>query len=306
MALFPTVETRTISSLRWRCLVVLVGCWGRKTGCLVALTLVLISSLLVVLTVLLLLLRKLPLVLLLLVLTLMLVLVTLLEWLRWVARVAGTAATPNLRSTNLAFPVLHLPTLPFCHDCSIDKMLEGREGVVHQLIVEGINQSSQEAVLPLGIRVDIFWGITRQLQKLIPVLADGQGTLFQGEKFLLPHYHQSLGHMVATEVVLEFFPSDGFKVGMGGKVRLPPRLGCSPQLSGTVQHLLTIIALGSVQLTLHSTQPIFGVHGIIRVGKNRGMAPHEFCPLVSRHLWHLDLHLRLRRWWLLLHLLHSC
>jgi hypothetical protein len=85
MALFPTVETRTTSSLRW--LVVLVGCWGRKTGCLVALTLVLISSLLVVLTVLLLLLRKLPLVLLLLVLTLMLVLVlvTLLEWLRWVA-----------------------------------------------------------------------------------------------------------------------------------------------------------------------------------------------------------------------------
>jgi hypothetical protein len=84
MTLFPTVETRTTSSLRWRCLVVLVGCWGRKMGCLVALTLVLISSLLVVLTVLLLL-RKLPLVLLLLVLILMLVLVTLLEWLRWVA-----------------------------------------------------------------------------------------------------------------------------------------------------------------------------------------------------------------------------
>jgi hypothetical protein len=76
MALFPTVETCTTSSLRWRCLVVLVGCWGRKMGCLVALTLVLISSLLVVLTVLLLLL---------LVLTLMLVLVTLLEWLRWVS-----------------------------------------------------------------------------------------------------------------------------------------------------------------------------------------------------------------------------
>jgi hypothetical protein len=85
MALFPIVETCTTSSLRW--LVVLVGCWGSKTGCLVALTLVLISSLLVILTVLLLLLRKVPLVLLLLVLTLMLVLVlvTLLEWLRWVA-----------------------------------------------------------------------------------------------------------------------------------------------------------------------------------------------------------------------------
>jgi hypothetical protein len=73
------------------------------------------------------------------------------------------AATPNLRSTNLVFPVLHLLTLSFCHDSSVYQMLEGREGVVHQLIVEGINQSSQEAILPLGIRVDIFWGITLQL-----------------------------------------------------------------------------------------------------------------------------------------------
>jgi hypothetical protein len=70
--------------LRWGCLAILVGCWGRKTSWLVALTLVLISSLLVALTVLLLL-RKLSLVLLLLVLMMMLVLVTLLEWLRWVA-----------------------------------------------------------------------------------------------------------------------------------------------------------------------------------------------------------------------------
>jgi hypothetical protein len=155
MALFPTVETCTTSSLSWRCLIILVCSWGRKTGCLVSLTLVLISSLLVVLMVLLLL-RKLPLVLLRLVQTLMLVLVTLLQLLRWIAWVARTAATPNLRSTNLAFPVLHLPMLPFRHDCSIDQMLEGREGVVHQLIMEGIDQSSQEAALSLGIRVDIL------------------------------------------------------------------------------------------------------------------------------------------------------
>jgi hypothetical protein len=138
------------------------------------------------------------------------------------------------------------------------------------------------------------------------VLTNGHGTLLQGKKLLLPYYHQSLGHMVATEVVPEFFPSDGFTVGMGGEVRLPPRLCCSPQLSGIVQYLLTIVALGSVQLTLHSMQPIFDVHGISRMGKDWGMAPHEFCPLVSGHLWHLDLHLRLRWWWLLLHLLHRC
>jgi hypothetical protein len=105
--------------------------------------------------------------------------------------------------------------------------------VVHQLIMEGINQSSQKAVLPLGICVDILWGITRQLQKLVPVLTDGQGTLLQGEKLLLPHYHQSLGHMVATEVIPEILPSNGFRVGMGAEVGLPPRPCCSPQLSGT-------------------------------------------------------------------------
>jgi hypothetical protein len=61
-------------------LAILVGCWGRKTRCLVVLALILIFSRLGVLTVLLLLLRKLPLVLVLvLMLTLMLVLVTLLE-----------------------------------------------------------------------------------------------------------------------------------------------------------------------------------------------------------------------------------
>jgi hypothetical protein len=179
------------------------------------------------------------------------------------------------------FPVLHLSALPFCHDCSVDQMLEGREGVVHQLIMEGIDQSSQEAVLSLGIRVDILWGITRQLQKLVPVLTDGQETLLQGEKLLLPHYHQPLRHMVATEVIPELLPSDSFRVGMGGEVRLPPRLCCSSQLSGTIQHHLTIVALGSVQLTLHGTQPIFSVHGISRVGKDLGMAPHELCPLVS-------------------------
>jgi hypothetical protein len=49
--------------------------------------------------------------------------------------------------------------LPFSHDCSVGQLLEGREGVVHQLVVEGINQSSQETVLPLGILIDIFRGI---------------------------------------------------------------------------------------------------------------------------------------------------
>jgi hypothetical protein len=94
-----------------------------------------------------------------LVLTLMLVLVTLLELLGWVARVAWTAATPGLRSTNLVFLVIHLPALPLSHYGSVDQMLEGGESVVHQLVVKGINQTSQKAALPLSICIDIFWCI---------------------------------------------------------------------------------------------------------------------------------------------------
>jgi hypothetical protein len=77
MALFPAMETSVTSSLHRSCLVVLVGCWGRKARCLVALA------------VLLLLLRELPSILLLVTLMLMLVLMTLrvtfLKLLGWIA-----------------------------------------------------------------------------------------------------------------------------------------------------------------------------------------------------------------------------
>jgi hypothetical protein len=46
--------------------------------------------------------------------------------------------------------------LPFSHDCSVHQVLEGGESVIHQLVVKGVNQSSQKTVLPLSIRVDIF------------------------------------------------------------------------------------------------------------------------------------------------------
>jgi hypothetical protein len=88
-------------------------------------------------------------------------------------------------------------------------MLEGREGMVHQLVLKGVNQTSQESVLPLGISVDILERIARQLQKLVPVLTNKQGTLLQCQKIFLPHYHQSFRHMVPTEVVPKLLPGDG-------------------------------------------------------------------------------------------------
>jgi hypothetical protein len=166
VALFSIVETSTVSSLRWGYLVALIGCRGRKARCLVVLPLVLTSSLLVVLAVLLLLLRELPLILLL-VLTLMLVLVlvslrvTMFELLGWMTGEMGRAAAPSLRSTNLALLVFHLLTLSLSHYGSVNQMLEGREGMLHQLIVKGVNQTSQKLVLLLGISIDILGCIAR-------------------------------------------------------------------------------------------------------------------------------------------------
>ena len=76
-------------------------------------------------------------------------------------RCSHAAAAPGLRSTNLALPIFHLLALPLSHYCSINQMLEGRKGMVHQLVVQGVNQTSQEPVLPLCINVDILGCIAR-------------------------------------------------------------------------------------------------------------------------------------------------
>jgi hypothetical protein len=106
--------------------------------------------------------------------------------------------------------------------------------------------------------------------------------------------------MVLMEDNSEFFPGNGVRVGVGGKVKLPPRLGCSSQQTGTIQNFLLVITLSGVQLPLHNTQPIFSIHGVRRMSKRWGMTSHEFSTLVPGHLGHLRL-----RWWLLLLLLNG-
>jgi hypothetical protein len=81
-------------------------------------------------------------------------------------------AASRLGSTDLALAILHLLALPLCHDCSINQVLECREGMIHQLILQRVNQATQETVLSLGIGIDIFRSIAGQLQKPVPVLAD--------------------------------------------------------------------------------------------------------------------------------------
>src|SRR5688500_19785057 len=76
--------------------------------------------------------------------------------LRWIARETRTIAASRLGSTDLALTILHLFTLPFCHDCSVNQVLECREGMIHQLVLKRVNQDSQVPLLSLGVGVEIF------------------------------------------------------------------------------------------------------------------------------------------------------
>jgi hypothetical protein len=111
------------------------------------------------LTVLLMLLRVLPLELLLmrtLALLLISLWVTMLVLLGWTAWEAGATAAPGLWSTHLVFSIFHLLALPLGHDCSIDQMLEGGEGVIHQQGMQGVDQTSYEPVPPFSINANVF------------------------------------------------------------------------------------------------------------------------------------------------------
>jgi hypothetical protein len=95
------------------------------------------------------------------------------ELLRWMARETRAIATSRLGSTDLALAILHLFVLPLCHDCSVNQVVECGEGMIHQLILQRVDQASQETILYLGVGVDIFRSIARQLQKPVSVLTDG-------------------------------------------------------------------------------------------------------------------------------------
>jgi hypothetical protein len=78
------------------------------------------------------------------------------ELLRWVARETRAIAAPRLRPTDLALAILHLFALPLRHDRSIDQVLKCGEGVVHQLIMQRVDQASQETILPLGLLASVL------------------------------------------------------------------------------------------------------------------------------------------------------
>jgi hypothetical protein len=63
----------------------------------------------------------------------------LLELLVLVAREMGAIAASRLRPTDLTLAILRFIVLLLCHDCSVDQVLKCGEGMVHQLIMQGVD-----------------------------------------------------------------------------------------------------------------------------------------------------------------------
>jgi hypothetical protein len=64
-------------------------------------------------------------------------------------------AASRLGSTNLTLALLHLFVLPLYHDRSVNQVLERGEGMIHQLILQRVDQASQETILPRYSLTDI-------------------------------------------------------------------------------------------------------------------------------------------------------
>jgi hypothetical protein len=89
--------------------------------------------------------------------------------------------------------------------------------------------------------------------------------LFQIGEFLLLQLHGAAGYIVITKMSLEQVPSDGVDICMGATVCLPP-IRCSiKELVHGKKNLLAIYALGDHELLLNSLNPIFGLHGVLRL-----------------------------------------
>jgi hypothetical protein len=72
------------------------------------------------------------------------------ELLRWIARETRAIAASRLRPTDLALAILHLFALPLRHDRSVNQVLKREEGVIHQLILQRVDQASQEMLGAFG------------------------------------------------------------------------------------------------------------------------------------------------------------
>jgi hypothetical protein len=165
--------------------------------------------------------------------------------------------------TSSFFHLLHFLEYTFNNNGLVDHVLEIDVICVEQLELNIIVQSFQEHVLLLFVSVNIFDGVSGQLNERVEVLIDRHAALPQVSEFLLLQLHGAAGYIVVTETSLKLIPCDGVDIYMGATVCLPPICCRTKQLVRGKKNLLAIRALGDHELLLNSLKPIFGHHGVL-------------------------------------------
>jgi hypothetical protein len=184
---------------------------------------------------------------------------------------------PNVASRGLSrewhLPLsilLHFLEFTFNNNDHVDHVLEINVISVEQLELNIIVQSFQEHVLLLSVSVDVFGGVSGQLNEWVEVLIDRHAALPQVSEFLLLQLLGATGYIVVTETSLELIPRDGVDICMGVTVCLSPICCRTKELVHGKKNLLVICALGDHELLLNSIKPIFGLHGVLGLWEGGG------------------------------------
>jgi hypothetical protein len=128
--------------------------------------------------------------------------------------------------------------------------------------------------------------------------------MFPCVRELLLELHDSRGNMVSMEVHLEFLPGYGISISMCHGKGIPPIRHGSFESSRSVQDLLSVIALGDVQLLPNDLKPFIGIQRAYCMRESRQVMAHEVPVLISSSGCMLLLMLVLLVLLILLNLLH--
>jgi hypothetical protein len=168
------------------------------------------------------------------------------------------------REWHLPFAILlHFFEFTFNNNGLVDHVLEIGVVSVEQLELNIIVQSLQKHVLLLFVSVDVFRGVSGQLNEWVEVLIDRHAALPQISEFLLLQFHGAAGYIVVMEMSLEPIARDGVDICMGVTVCLPLICCRTKELVRGKKNLLTIRALGDHELLLYTLKPIFGFHWVL-------------------------------------------
>jgi hypothetical protein len=113
------------------------------------------------------------------------------------------------------------------------------------------------------------------------ILTDRHIPLSKGKDLLLLQLHNSRGNMVSAEVRLELLLGYCIRVGVCHCEGIPPVGRGSLESSRVVQDLLSVVALGNIQLLSNDLELVIGIQRINRMGERWRVMTHKIPVFVS-------------------------